>query len=349
MKYFETYDSIRDKQVNGIEIFMMNVGDADCFLVIRYANLKIIDTTLIDGGNKSNAKDIVQRLKDLKVTHIDNVVNTHPHADHASGLIEIIKDGSFTFGEMWINSPDQCINANSIRYQLSFYNLNNVLNRFNSAIDLNQEIINACQWRGITIDSPTAGKKIGPFWVLGPSTSFYNECWQSLSNNQAMREWNHYYDIRDFQDIIIEQTSQDKPLGDDTSPINESSVVLQFEYNNKKYVFTGDAGCNAINDIIARGMNSHIEDIFWLESPHHGSRRNLSPELIDIINPNIVYISCIGSRKHPSRKLVNYFKDNCNSKVHATYYPLGNKNGWKLYCAGTTPSRNTSPSTELYE
>jgi hypothetical protein len=86
-----------------------------------------------------------------------------------------------------------------------------------------------------------------------------------------------------------------------------------------------------------------------MNAPHHGSRRNLWPELVDHLNPDIVYISCKGSKKHPSRMLVNRFKSNCNAKVYASYYPKSDNFIWTLSSYGITPERNLKTALPLYD
>lgn len=65
---------------DGIEVFMMCIGNADCFLAKRYHSTGAEETVLIDGGSKSNAEDIaalqskLALLKDQKRFLLNNLV-----------------------------------------------------------------------------------------------------------------------------------------------------------------------------------------------------------------------------------------------------------------------------------
>ena len=95
--------AMQEIKYNGLEVFMMNVGNADCFLVIQYQTGGTKIVYLIDGGKKSDAEIIIDRVKGLGITHIDYVINTHPHDDHAGGLVDIIQETTLTFGQMWMH------------------------------------------------------------------------------------------------------------------------------------------------------------------------------------------------------------------------------------------------------
>ena len=45
---------------------------------------------LVDGGNKADGSLIVSYLKKQDVSHIDFVINTHPHEDHVGGLAGVM-------------------------------------------------------------------------------------------------------------------------------------------------------------------------------------------------------------------------------------------------------------------
>jgi beta-lactamase superfamily II metal-dependent hydrolase len=86
-----------------------------------------------------------------------------------------------------------------------------------------------------------------------------------------------------------------------------------------------------------------LNDIFWLKVPHHGSRRNLSSELIAIMKPEYALISAKGDAKHPRRALVNCLKK-AGVKVYSTH-----KSGSLWHSFGTFPPRRnySSPAEQL--
>ena len=88
---------------------------------------------------------------------------------------------------------------------------------------------------------------------------------------------------------VYSKTLED--AGDDPSTHNQSSVIIKFTPSNgKTYLFTGDAGREAMTHIMQRDVNK-IKNINWLKVPHHGSIYNLDSDLLDEeIRKNTGYI-----------------------------------------------------------
>lgn len=62
------------------------------------------ETMLVDAATQGQAKRIINMCKQLGITRIDRVVNTHPHEDHIGGFRDLIKE--VEVGEMWICFPE---------------------------------------------------------------------------------------------------------------------------------------------------------------------------------------------------------------------------------------------------
>ena len=73
---------------NKLIIIFLDVGQGDSILII-FPNQK---TMLIDGGDRDQSDSILSLLKEYNIEKIDNVVATHPHADHIGGLLNIIQN-----------------------------------------------------------------------------------------------------------------------------------------------------------------------------------------------------------------------------------------------------------------
>lgn len=70
-----------------MHIYFLDVGQGDSIFIKTAEDYKI----LIDGGSSANVVNLLDRLMPAWDRVIDLVVLTHPHADHAAGLIEVIK------------------------------------------------------------------------------------------------------------------------------------------------------------------------------------------------------------------------------------------------------------------
>lgn len=89
-----------------LTVHMIDVGQADCFLLIQDGV-----TALVDCGTRSTGKDAVEYIKKLDITRLDYVVGTHPHDDHMGGMYDIITN--FEVGTVIIpDSRDAEITAN---------------------------------------------------------------------------------------------------------------------------------------------------------------------------------------------------------------------------------------------
>jgi len=110
------------------------------------------------------------------------------------------------------------------------------------------------------------------------------------------------------------------PQENETSAENNSSVILLLQIEGKKFLFTGDAGVEAINEAIKKTTNLGIDlkALNFIQIPHHGSKHNIGPSLLDFIvgeklqepaHLKTAFVSSPkdGDPKHPSRKVVNAF------------------------------------------
>jgi hypothetical protein len=120
------------------------------------------------------------------------------------------------------------------------------------------------------------------------------------------------------------------PEPDATSAENNSSVVLLLEMDGKRFLFTADAGVPALTEAADRAdaLGIDLKTVKYVQVPHHGSRRNVGPTILNRIIGQIReqetydktgFISAAkdGYPKHPAKKVVNAFKRR-GAKMYAT-------------------------------
>lgn len=78
-------DSDIDKSSNNLEIYFLDVGQADSIL-IRYLDNNI----LIDAGNNEDGSLLVEYFKSLGISTFNYAIGTHAHEDHIGGMDNII-------------------------------------------------------------------------------------------------------------------------------------------------------------------------------------------------------------------------------------------------------------------
>jgi beta-lactamase superfamily II metal-dependent hydrolase len=101
-------------------------------------------------------------------------------------------------------------------------------------------------------------------------------------------------------------------------------------------LLTGDTGKEGLQNVFkyAKEKNISLSDLDVFQVPHHGSRKNISPELLEKIKSSFCFISAppTGDPKHPSRRLINLM----NQKNLNVYKTTGNSLHWGKNC----PKRN---------
>lgn len=101
---------------------------------------------------------------------------------------------------------------------------------------------------------------------------------------------------------------------ENTSPINESSLIILFEYEGVKVLLTGDAGKQGLTNAIkyAKKRSVKLNDCDIIKMPHHGSRKNVSPSIMKaFVGSEKLYYSCASDDlgHHPSLRLINLMNE----------------------------------------
>jgi beta-lactamase superfamily II metal-dependent hydrolase len=326
---------------------MLSLGNANSSIVWLKDQNNNDYVILIDGGNRGDGQKVIKHLDDYILTPAgknapDLIVCTHHDKDHVGGLVDVVNHYGNQIGEIWINNPAE--HMGQINYQHleeSFRNKSQAKQYeviLESLTDLD-DFISVVGKKQISRYTALAGRNKfnGIISVLGPSDNFYKSLLPGMGNlddfvnSEADWAYKSIFGSPTVNEAL--ETASPCPIVDEentTSATNNSSVILEIKRNDSRYLFTGDAGVQAFEDVESR---ISLENIYWLDVPHHGSRRNLSSKLIDTMSPKVCYISANGSVKHPRRALVNCLRKH-GAKVFGTH-----KGGNKWHHAGTFPDR----------
>jgi len=125
--------------------------------------------------------------------------------------------------------------------------------------------------------------------------------------------------------VLSKSSVEEKPK---TQPFNNTSAILGLLHGDKKFLFTADAGSEALDAVPPSWKNLH-----WMQVPHHGSDGNLSQKNIERFCPRNAYVSAVGDSSHPDRAIVNGFIK-VGSQVFSTHM-----NGHLWHHIGNVPSR----------
>lgn len=296
-------------------------GDA---IVLRYGDF-VNDPTkqmvvVIDGGFKDSGEEIVNRIKnEYGTNYVDVVISTHPDNDHVSGL-EVVLD-KLVVGELWMHRPwntDTELKkmVESEAGLLEMISVNKAKKSLRAAFNLEKKAIE----KGVTIIDPFAGHSTadGVIHVIGPSLDFYNSL---IPDFEKGGQSSIGEKIKSLISELWHKDELEEPQEDAVSARNNSSVITVAVFGDKNFLFTGDAGVKALTNASAHAslrnfnLNSNIH---YYQVPHHGSKRNVGPSILDAIIGPIVpqgqmsgkaaFVSAAkDSPKHPSHRVKNAF------------------------------------------
>ena len=125
--------------------------------------------------------------------------------------------------------------------------------------------------------------------------------------------------------VLSNSSVEEKPK---TQSFNNTSAILGLLHGDKKFMFTGDAGSEALDAVPPIWKNLH-----WMQIPHHGSDGNLSQKNIERFCPRNSYVSAVGDSSHPDRAIVNGLIK-VGSQVFSTH-----TSGHLWHSIGTVPPR----------
>jgi len=83
--------------------------------------------------------------------------------------------------------------------------------------------------------------------------------------------------------------------------INNSSIVMRFDYGSTSFLFTGDAEKPVEKDLLASGADVECD---VLKAGHHGSRNGTTADFLDAAGPDCVVVTCGegNSYNHPHKE-----------------------------------------------
>jgi len=172
---------------------------------------------------------------------------------------------------------------------------------YTAALERGAEFAALVDSYGIPRVPPVVGSRPAPhIAVLGPTPDFYTRTMLGLAQPTALFVESLLRGEESLSEVLDEK--------DDLSPLNQASIVLAVIFGGRVFLFPGDANVAALSDVVLR-YGSLLRELFWLQVPHHGSKRNLSSNLIRTLAPKIAVVSAgLGDRKHPSRAVLNAFE-----------------------------------------
>jgi beta-lactamase superfamily II metal-dependent hydrolase len=292
---------------------MLPAREGDC-LWLRYGDPKKPKQVLIDGGRAATAKYLKKRFAALPASqrHFELLLITHVDRDHIEGALKLVEDRDLnvTFKDIWFNGyhhlhlddlenfgavQGERLSKAFIRRRLPW---NEALN--GAAVCVRGSRIRKIKVAGglvLSLLSPDARKlrDLLPVWEkeckkAGLVTGIKGKA----SEKKGMR-------LESFGAINVEKLALSKFEKDPGAP-NGSSIAVLAAHQGKTAILTGDAHVDRLVTSIKRlkGSAKRLRvDAFKLA--HHGSDRNVSRELLEILDCRHYLISTSGAYfEHPT-------------------------------------------------
>lgn len=141
-----------------------------------------------------------------------------------------------------------------------------------------------------------------PYTTNKSKRKFYEEVISEIKQKGLVVNYKEKGDKFELGEAKCEIKSIDNSDPTSSSGINSTSIVIQMEANNNKYLFMGDA-----EDDVETNSKIIWEDIDVLKVGHHGSDTSSTEQFIDKVLPEIAIISVnsnTNSYGHPSETVI---------------------------------------------
>ena len=265
-------------EIDFLDVDAKDSGDA---IPLRY---KIGDETRIhvtDGGFQKTGDKVVEHINKYygEPDTVDAVIVSHPDGDHAGGLRTVLEN--FEVSELWMLRPWDYVDE-LIDLFARFRNKENLKKRLKEIYPNIAALEEIAEEEEISIYEPFQGEKIGDFTVLAPTKERYLDLIvESEKTPQATQE--------SIQASLVKADSSSAAWGEEafsseeTSHENEMSIIQYANLCEQKILLTADAGRGALTEAAdyASCAELTLPGINRFQVPHHGSRRNVSTEILD--------------------------------------------------------------------
>lgn len=320
------------------KLHFLSVGDADCMVIsYRSSDLTERKIAVIDAGNVSESQKIKDFLWDnYRTRKIDLAVCTHPDKDHKGGFFGLMEDRQMTIVDFWYKDPCSVLYLNDFDKGTTKDEAIKICHSiFNHPTDNSKNLIDLanrkCTGTVKSVGDGDCHTDI-PITVMGPSEDYYREVAIDMLND--FKEIEDEADFEDYDETALPNDDDAKSVideDDDTSATNRSSLILLFN-PGRRFLLLGDATCASIKE----AMKHHDLTKCTIKVPHHGSKHNLTTEIIDELDIVQSVISAKGSKKHPSSAIVHWLSKYGN--VYSTH-----KSGGLFYHSENTSGGEATP------
>ncbi|WP_165999288.1 MBL fold metallo-hydrolase [Bacillus sp. Cs-700] len=293
-----------------IKIKALPANDGDCF-IITFGEGKKIYNILVDGGSttRNSLRKLKLELQSIKELNqcIDLLIVTHIDKDHIEGILKIFELDIYKslIKKVWFNSGRNIANFfNTIQTSerdIPILLGNDIKIGIEQGNSLEKELI---KQNLVTEEVIIQGKKFNldeaTLHILSPSINnlkSLNEIWEvELEEGNSDLQVSVSEKLNDYNETI--KVLSDRKFFEDRSKVNASSITFLLEYKDKKILMLGDAPPSIIIEGLMKLNYNSQKKIYidLMKVSHHGSRKNTSTDLLDLIDCSRYLISTNGGK-----------------------------------------------------
>jgi beta-lactamase superfamily II metal-dependent hydrolase len=301
-------------------------GDAICF---RYWDANTPQFVgIIDGGTAAAGEKLVEHIQQhYRTKTVDLVINTHPHADHTSGLYTVLEQLSVK--HLMMHKPWDHAVALKDLFHDGRITTTSIEERVRDALQHAHDLEEIARKKRIPITEPFAGVVTPSRFVkiLGPTVPYYQELLLQFTATPKAASFSSLYESLMKKAQLAAQWAKEawdseslsEPT-EGTNAENNSSVITLLDFGDARLLFTGDAGVPALewSCAVADYLKIPLQSFKFVQIPHHGSKRNVGPGILNRLigspvaqgtNKFTAFVSVPkkGEPKHPSKRVTNAF------------------------------------------
>ena len=285
---------------------------------------------VIDGGFRDCGHDVVNHIRTYYKTNlVDVVVSTHPDQDHVNGLHVVLDELDVL--QLWIHKPWEHNRGLAEKFHDGRVTDASLGKRLQESLETASDLVSKANRKNIPVFEPFAGLSLYNEWefsIIGPTQHFYQSLIPEFDGMPAAKETMASLLaeakgtisrlLRRFTSIWGVDALDDR---DSTSAKNNSSAISVLAIQGRHLLFTGDAGITALTHA-ADWLDTVVpqdSEMWVVQIPHHGSRRNVGPLILNrLIGPPvsegekrsltaIASTARKGEPKHPRKAVMNAF------------------------------------------
>ena len=274
-------------------------------------------TMLIDGGDISFGTTVAKYLDAHHVSSIDYLVASHSDSDHIGGLVYIMEHYEIKN----VYRPFQLATENDGNTVAEYEQLGPVYDYLQSITGNKSKMskVKSKIYRDFIQDIYTETYIVDSIEQSCKVTVFYD----GLKISGENYEIEFFAPLKRAGDIDLESyttsTSGFATVGYGTSEANDNSSILTVSCFDEKYLFMGDSryyegDSTATNyseldfiNSLTDAEKTEMAKVDVLMVGHHGSKYSTSRELLDMVLPRFVVVSCAAKNKygHPHQEALD--------------------------------------------